>query len=215
VFLAAAVAAAPAQPTPGAVPSDSTPLQISYAGTFDLSNQMVPQGVQHSYTYHVQWSYSWTGTWGELFDGRTLSVQTSFATSQIGGVIHAVWRRTAVDPPVQCTLHIVPDMGDYPDFHASYDAASGKLKILGLATPVNRYSRQVGSKDPMCGGGPEIDVLGAPPGWNPFGAAGVTLGLTGGTQRVDRTWRWHRPYGVGAQREYVSSMRSAVQVELS
>ena len=87
LFLAAPVHAA------GIVPSDSTPLTITYSGTFDLANAIVPQGTQHSYVYHVQWSYSWSGTWNELFnEGDPVPTEGSFDTSHISGQMRAVWR---------------------------------------------------------------------------------------------------------------------------
>ena len=180
---------------------------------------MIPSGVQHSYVYHVEWTYSWSGTWGELFGSNgSISNQTSFALFRIAGSLHAVWRNQGGGPQVGCTLKIVPDMGDYPDFRARYDPSAGTLRIVGLEAPTERYGMYVGPamSDPMCGGGPQIDVFGQPRDWKPLGDGGATLNLSGpGLHRYDRNWTWKHAFGGGLSRNYVSALRSTLQIHLS
>jgi hypothetical protein len=208
LFLAAPVHAA------GIVPSASTRVTLSYSGTFDLSNAIVPQATQHSYVYHLQWAYSWTGTWSELFNqGSPTATVRSFDTSQISGKMHAVWRDDASGPLLSCTLRIVPDMADYPGFGATYSAAPGTLRIDGLESPASQYGRYVGgSSDPlsMCGGGPEIDIFGAPASWSPLGQRTVTLPLGAGARHYDRTWAWVYKFASGFRRVYASAMHTVL-----
>ncbi len=187
-------------------------MAISYQGSFDLTNTMVPAGVQHSFVYHVQWAYSWTGTWGELFDGKTFSNQTSFLKFGLGGSMRATWRESAGGPQLSCTLRIVPATDEFANFGARYDTGSGTLKLVGLQSGAGDYGRYIGSSDPMCGGGPDIDMFSVPPSWHPLGASTVTLGLSGGVRHYDRTWRWTHTFDARQHRDYVSSMHSTVVV---
>ncbi len=188
-------------------------MTVSYEGSFDLTNTMVPNGVQHSFVYHVQWVYKWSGTWGELFGANTFSNETSFDTFGISGRLHATWRDSPGGPELMCTLRILPATDDFPDFLASYDAANGSLKISGLSSGAVRYGRYVGSKDPMCGGGPDIDMFSTPASWNPAGARSTTLSLsTGGVHHYDKSWRWTHRFDARQRRDYVSSMHTTVQV---
>jgi hypothetical protein len=216
-LLAAAALAAAADASPQDLPAGSTPLTISYQGSFDLTNTMIPSGTQHSYVYHVEWAYSWSGTWGELFpDGTGSTGEVSFHEAAIGGSVHVTWRHSTAGPDVKCTLRIVPEAGDYPDFRTSVDAARGTVRIAGLEAPVYRFSKFVGSTDPMCGGGPEIDVYGPPAHWNPRGDGGAVLSLSnGGVHHYDRNWNWGHSFGGGLRRSYLSSMRSTLLVSFS
>src|SRR5438094_41557 len=109
-LLAAAAFAASAHASGRDLPTDSTPLAISYRGSFELTNTMVPQGVQHSYVYHVEWIYSWSGTWGELFpQGSGYPSVMSFQHVAIAGNTHALWRNTTNGPDIKCTLGLVRD----------------------------------------------------------------------------------------------------------
>ena len=209
---AAALLTAPAQSAREEVHSDSTPLTISYQGSFDLTNTMVPSGVQHSFVYHVQWAYSWTGTWGELFDGKMFSNQTSFQKFGLSGSMRATWRESPGGPQLSCTLRIVPATDEFANFGARYDTGSGTLKLIGLQSGAGDYGRYIGSSDPMCGGGPDIDMFSVPPSWHPLGAPTVTLGLSGGVRHYDRTWRWTHTFDARQHRDYVSSMHSTVVV---
>jgi hypothetical protein len=211
-LVAAAVLAAPAYSARDGVPAASSPMAVSYQGSFDLTNTMVPNGVQHSFTYHVQWSYSWTGTWGDLFVGKTFSNETSFHKLALSGKMHATWRESAGGPQLSCTLRIVPAMDDFPNFGASYDVGRGTLLIKGLQSAAVRYGRYVGSNDPMCGGGPDIDMFSVPRGWNPSGASAVTLNIAGGVHRYDHVWRWTHTFDARQHRDYVSAMHSTVTV---
>jgi hypothetical protein len=206
--------AAPGFAAPAAGPSESTPLAISYVGSFDLTNTMIPAGVQHSYVYHVEWAYSWSGNWGELFQGTSrIAIQTSFQKASIAGKLHVTWRGTTRGPDLECTLRIVPSMSDFPDFRASYDPLKGTVRIAGLEAPTYRYATYVGSSDPMCGGGPEIDIFGPPPTWKPLGDGGGTLSSSvGGTHPYDHTWAWSHAFGGGERRSYASSMHSTLRV---
>jgi hypothetical protein len=213
-LIASAACVAPAYSVPSGVPTESTPLSISYEGSFDLTNTMIPSGVQHSYIYHVEWAYSWSGSWGELFQGGSqIAIQTSFQKASIAGNVHVTWRNTTTGPELKCTLRIVPSMSDFPDFRASYDPTKGTVRIAGLEAPTYRYATDVGSSDPMCGGGPEIDIFGQPASWKPLGDDGAALSLsTGGIHPYDRTWAWGHSFGGGERRSYTSSMRSTLQV---
>ena len=111
-------------------------MAISYQGSFDLTNTMVPHGVQHSFVYHVQWVYSWAGTWGELFAGKTFSNQTSFQKFGSRGSMRATWRESPGGPQLTCTLRIVPAMDDFANFGARTTRRAGRLKLVGL--PVGR-----------------------------------------------------------------------------
>ena len=154
VLAMAALLAAPAQSAREVIPTDSTPVTVAYHGTFDLTNTIVPQATQHSFVYHVEWTFSWSGTWGELFSSGPISNQTSFAKSTITGSLHALWRATPTGPDLKCTLRIVPQMGDFPDFSARYYADSGKVKIAGLEAPTSTVRQVLEHQNPMCGGGP-------------------------------------------------------------
>lgn len=175
---------------------------------------MIPAGVQHSYLYHVEWSYSWSGSWAELFpQGSRIANETSFQTAAITGTVHVSWRNTSSGPELKCTLKIVPSMSDFPDFRASYDPGKGTVRISGLEAPTSRYADQVGSSDPMCGGGPEIDIFGAPASWKPLGDGGGALSLSGGgIHPYDRSWVWAYSFGGGERRSYGSSIRSTLRV---
>jgi hypothetical protein len=173
---------------------------------------MVPSGVQHSFVYHVQWSYSWTGTWGDLFVGKTFSNETSFHKLSLAGTMRATWRESTGGPQLSCTLRIVPALDDFPSFQASYDPTRGTLQIGGLQSAAERYGRYVGSTDPMCGGGPDIDMFSVPRSWHPGGAPAVTLNIAGGVHRYDRAWRWTHVFDPRQHRDYVSSMHSTVTV---
>jgi hypothetical protein len=213
-LIASVAFAAPGFSTPAGVPTGSTPLAISYDGSFDLTNTMIPVGVQHSYAYHVEWAYSWAGSWGQLFQvGSRIAIQTSFQKAGIAGNLHVTWRSTTSGPDLRCTLRIVPSTSDFPDFGASYDPAKGTVRISGLEAPTYRYATYVGSSDPMCGGGPEIDIFGQPSSWKPLGDGGGALSLsTGGTHAYDRTWAWSHSFGGGERRSYTSSIRSTLRV---
>ena len=128
VLAMAALLAAPAQSARDVIPTDSTPITVAYHGTFDLTNTIVPQATQHTFTYHVEWTFSWSGTWGELFSSGPISNQTSFAKSTITGSLHALWRASPTGPDLKCTLRIVPQMGDFPDFNARYYATPGRSR---------------------------------------------------------------------------------------
>jgi hypothetical protein len=211
-----ALAAGPAHAAPTIVPTASTRVSIDYSGTFDLSNTIVPQGTQHSYVYHVEWAYSWSGTWSELFnEGSAVTTQASFDRSRLVGSMHAVWRNVSTGPIVGCTLRIVPVTGDYPDFSAVYSAARGTLRIDGLESPAGRYGQYVGgSSDPlsMCGGGPDIDIFGQPAGWSPLGPRTIVAQLTAGAHRFDRAWKWTYRFASGFRRLYTSSVHAALLI---
>jgi hypothetical protein len=212
--LAAALFAAAPVHAAGIEPTASTRVMLSYSGTFDLANAIVPQVTQHSYVYHVQWAYSWSGTWGELFnEGSPTSTQMSFDTSHISGKMHATWRDAAAGPLVACTLRIVPVTGDYPDFAAIYSADRGTVRVDGLESPTSEYGQYAGgSSDPlsMCGGGPEIDIFGAPHSWSPLGERAVTLELGDGVHHYDRTWAWTYRFSSGFRRIYASAMHTTL-----
>lgn len=109
-----------------------------------------------------------------------------------------------------------PGDGRLSELWTSYNAAQGKVRIAGLETPVFRYGKFVGSNDPMCGGGPEIDVFGAPAHWDPRGDGGAVLSMsTGGVHHYDRDWKWGHSFGGGLSRSYLSAMRSTLQVSFS
>ncbi len=213
VFLFVLVAAAQAAPAP--VPDPSAAVTLTYSGTFDLTNTIVPQGAAHSYTFHVQWSYSWSGTWGGLFENGPAGMQTSFVGDQITGKMHAVWRANAGAPLIACTLRILPVMGDYPDFLARYSSAGGTLRIGSLESPTMSYGRFSSTSDPMCGGGPTIDIFGAPASWNPLGPGSLAVPLTGGSVPFDRTWAWTYRFSTGFRRLYSSSLHSKLTVSVS
>jgi hypothetical protein len=198
----------------GIVPTDSTRLTLAYSGTFDLANAIVPQVTQHSYVYHVQWEYTWSGTWSELFnEGSPVVTQMSFDTSHISGSMHATWRDVASGPLASCTLRIVPVTGDYPDFSATYSAGQGTLRLDGLESPTMQYGRYTGGDQSplsMCGGGPEIDIFGAPKSWNPLGQRAVTLALGAGAHRFDRIWKWTYKFPSGFRRDYASSIHTTL-----
>ena len=217
VLAVAALLAAPAQSAREVIPTDSTPITVAYHGTFDLTNTIVPQATQHTFTYHVEWAFSWSGTWGELFSSGPISSQTSFAKSTITGSLHSLWRATPAGPDLKCTLRIVPQMGDFPDFSARYYADSGKIKISGLEAPTTRFGKYSRTKDPMCGGGPEIDMFSEPPSWSPLGprAALVSLGSGSAVQHYDKTWAWHHVFNAEFRRNYTSAMHTSVEVSVA
>jgi hypothetical protein len=198
----------------GIVPTDSTRVTLTYSGTFDLANAIVPQVTQHAYVYHVQWAYSWSGTWSELFNqGSPTMTQMSFDTSHITGNMHATWRDVASGPLVSCTLRIVPVTGDYPAFSARYSEGQETLRIDGLESPTSEYGQYAGgSSDPMsmCGGGPEIDIFGAPHSWSPLGQRTVTLQLGAGAHHYDRTWNWTYKFASGFRRLYTSAIHTTL-----
>jgi hypothetical protein len=207
LFVAAPVHAA------GIVPTDSTRVMLTYSGTFDLANSIEPQVTQHSYVYHVQWAYSWSGTWSELFnEGSATVTQMSFDTSHISGNMHATWRDVASAPLSSCALRIVPVTGDYPSFSARYSADSGTLRIDGLESPTSEYGKYGGTLSPlsMCGGGPEIDIFGAPRSWSPLGPRTVTLALGAGAHHYDRSWNWTYRFSSGFRRLYESAMHTTL-----
>jgi hypothetical protein len=211
--LAAALFAAAPVHAAGVVPTDSTRVTLTYSGTFDLANAIVPQVTQHSYVYHVQWAYSWSGTWSELFnEGSPTVTQRSFDTSSITGSMHATWRDVASGPLASCTLRIVPVTGDYPAFDARYSSDSGTLRIDGLESPTSEYGKYAGTSSlmSMCGGGPDIDIFGAPRSWNPLGQRTVTLALGAGAHHYDRTWKWTYRFASGFRRLYESAMHTTL-----
>ncbi|HEY4348695.1 MAG TPA: hypothetical protein VGM80_13995 [Gaiellaceae bacterium] len=215
-LLVAAAATALAPAAGRGLPAGSAPMTISYEGSFDLTNTMVPSGMQHSYTYHLEWAYSWTGTWGDLFQyGSAFSNETSFVKARIAGVLRVTWRNSANGPDQRCTLKIVPEMADYPSFRVSYAEGNGTVRISGLETPAYRYGRYVGSHDPMCGGGPTIDIFGEPASWKPRGEPGAVLDLGGGVHPYNRTWRWKYSFGRGLRRDYISSMHTKLKVTVA
>jgi hypothetical protein len=217
VLVIAALLAAPARSAREVIPTDSTQITVAYHGTFDLTNTIVPQGVQHTFTYHVEWDFSWSGTWGELFSGGPISNQTSYAKSAITGTLHSLWRATPAGPDLKCTLRIVPQMGDFPDFSARYYASTGSVKISGLEAPTSRFGKYSSTKNPMCGGGPEIDMFSPPPSWSPLGprTATVSLASGGGIHHYDKSWTWHHIFNSDFRRYYTSAMHTSVEVSVA
>jgi hypothetical protein len=107
-------------------------------------------------------------------------------------------------------------MGDFPDFRASYDPTRGIVRIAGLEAPTERYGTYSSNSNPMCGGGPEIDIFGPPASWKPLGDGGATLSMsTGGVHRYDRNWAWGHSFGRGLSRSYVSAIRSSLGVSFT
>jgi hypothetical protein len=207
---------AAAQAAPVSAPDPSTPVSVTYAGTFDLANTIVPQGAAHSYTFHVEWAYTWSGSWGDLFNtGGPVAAQTSFVGDEITGNMHAVWRANAGAPLLSCTLKILPVMGDYPDFLARFSTTAGTLRISQLESPTMSYGQFSSTHNPMCGGGPTIDMFGAPPSWNPLGPGSLTVPLSGGVTPFDRTWSWTYRFSKEFRRVYTSALHSKLTVSFS
>ena len=136
-------------------------MTVSYEGSFDLTNTMVPNGVQRTRCSSTSRAVGSTSGRSRHAEGELLWRRTAFPTrrastrSQSPAACTQPWRDSPGGPELMCALRIVPVTDDFPDFLASYDAANGSLKISGLSSGAVRYGRfYVGKRDPMRGGGP-------------------------------------------------------------
>ena len=130
------------------IPTDSTPITVAYHGTFDLTNTIVPQAMQHTYTYHVEWSLLVVGDvgravleWPDLEPDELRQVDDHRQPAR-------ALARDPTGPDLKCTLRIVPQMGDFPDFSARYYADSGKIKIGGLEAPTHAVRQVLEHEEP-------------------------------------------------------------------
>ena len=210
VFVAAPVHAA------GIVPTASTPVTLSYSGTFDLANAIIPQATQHSYVYHVQWAYSWSGTWGELFaQGSPISTETSFDLSKITGSMHAVWRDVSGGPLIGCTLRIVPDIGDYPVFGGAIYAAEGGASASGARiadAPLRAVQPQRQLEPPsMCGVAAPRSTSSARRRHGARSGRGRSRSGSGpGRITMTRNWAWTVRFASGFRRVYTSAIHTSL-----
>ena len=62
----------------------------------------------------------------------------------------------------------------------------------------------------MCGGGPEIDIFGAPHSWSPLGQRTVTLPVGAGAHHYDRKWAWVYRFASGFRRIYASAIHTTL-----
>jgi hypothetical protein len=189
-------------------------LTITYSGTFTMTNQAVPQRTPPSYTYRVDWTYTWSGTWEQLFaDDRTSSDQTLFQDVRIAGTVDATYRDKVDGPDINCTISIAPDPAQIPSFIAYYDTSEGTLRISNVDAPTFRLGMFVNSSDPNCNGGPGVDVFSAPADWSPLGDGGGSFSLNdGGTHTFDKQWKWQHPFAGGEARNYDAAMNTNLEV---
>ncbi len=198
------------------MPARTTPITIAYVGSFDMTNTAVPQKAPSSYTYHVEWSYAWTGTWGGLFaDPSTFtSGQRPFSKSSIVGETRVTYRSRSDGPLMSCTLRIVGDRNNPPSFFASYDTSAGTLAVQ-VGAPTFRNSNLDPAPDPACVGGPGVNVFGEPADFNPLGGGGTVDIDRGGTVRLDRSWKWTYVFPADldkARRDYTAKLRTDLTV---
>jgi hypothetical protein len=213
----ALLGAAAASPQGGAapVPAKATPVTIGYSGTFDMTNTAIPQSTTSSYDFQVRWSYWWTGTWGKLFRDRArfTSDRLRFSKTTISGTMKVSVREKVDGPVIECALRIVKDPANPPTFTAAYDTADKKLSV-NVEAPTFRGLKYefIGNENPLCTGGPGVNVFGQPATFNPLGA-GATVSLAkGGAKSYDRKWTWKHVFAGAAERRYDATIRSQVVV---
>jgi hypothetical protein len=213
--LAVLIVSIAANASAASVPAASTPLTIRYTGSFTMSNIENPPRTL-SYTYSVKWAYSWSGTWGELFDGTTFrSNQTRFESVQIAGTVKATFRDKVDGPDIRCTMRVAANPSNPPSFRASYDTADGTLQVAYEA-PTFGQSRLVDLSHPRCVGGPGVAVTGQPADWSPLGGGQAVVSLEkGGSDRFDKTWHWVRSFAGGEKRTVDASIHETASVSLT
>jgi hypothetical protein len=209
--------AATASPHGGAapVPARTAPVTIGYSGTFDMTNTAVPQSTTSSYDFHIRWSYWWSGTWGKLFRDRSPFPyeRTKFSNTTIAGTMKVAVREKADGPVIECALRIVKDPASPPTFTAAYDTARRRVSVTVEAPTFRGLKLEfIGNENPLCTGGPGVNVFGQPATFNPLGA-GATVSLAkGGVKRYDRRWTWKHSFAGGAERRYDAKITSQVVV---
>lgn len=200
-----------------AVPADSAAISISYSGSFVMTNTAVPQKTPSSSVFRVEWQYAWSGTWGGLFRDKNVfsSGARPFPRFTITGRIDVKYKERSDGPSVSCTLQIVGDKASPPSFIASYDPSGGTL-MLQVQAPTNRESDVQKPRDPLCVGGPGVNVFGAPANFSPLGGGGGTVDIEkGGSIRWDRDWKWTHVFPGDldrARRDYKAAFRSTLTV---
>lgn len=192
-----------------------TQLDITYSGTFDMSNVEVPIVRGPSYVYHVAWDYHWYGSWNQLFTGGSLtSNRTDFQTSNIAGTVDVTYRAIVGGSDITCQIAISANPTLRASFVASFDESLGQLQIRNVDAPTFGLSSAF-SLDPNCSGGPGVNIFSAPSDWSPLGDGGATVSLTaGGSHSFDKTWQWQHPFEGGVARNYNASMHTTLGVTI-
>lgn len=202
-------------------PKKSTPLTILYTGSFTMKNQAVPETTSHSYTFTVNWTYWWTGTWASLFRDPSVyrSSPSRFTKVKIAGKVDVTYKLKVDDAAVQnCLSPIFRDNANRPTVTAAYDTSANTLQIVVEAPTY----RSIKYGDLNCADGPGTNVLGpgtsqtSPAFFNPLGAGGTVRLSTGGTARYEKEWKWTHTFASATKpvpyRDYTASMRSKVMV---
>ncbi len=193
-------------------PPGSQQVTIAYSGRFDMTNFLQPQSTPHSYTYTNQWSYTWNGSWDQLFGGgRVNSGAISFQIVNIAGTTAATYRNIATGPDVQCTMTIVANSATPPTFIAAYDRSQRRVQITNVDAPTFRFTTTT-SPDPNCNGGPGVNILSAPSDFNPLGPGGGTVAVGGGRVDFEKRWQWVHNFAGASVRNYDATMRTTVNV---
>ncbi len=115
IFSSCGSSSAPSAPSSnsgsvGPVPAGSQQVTVAFSGRFDMTNRAQPQRTPHSYTYGVQWKYTWNGSWDQLFGGgRVNSGQMPFQLVDIAGTVDVTYRNLADGPDIRCTITLTAD----------------------------------------------------------------------------------------------------------
>jgi hypothetical protein len=209
----APTAPAAARSAAAAAPPSSTPLTITYAGRFELTNTLVPQASPSSYTYHVEWAYTWSGTWGTLFPSgaRLSSDRTAFSGIAVSGTAEVTYRDRNDGPDKTCRLAVTANPTSPAGFLARYDPADETI-VVSVEAPTFAGSRIEQGPDPGCVGGPGVNLFSAPPDFRPLGDGGAAFDWSRpGTHPFDGDWRWTHRFASG-RRDFTASIRTRLSV---
>lgn len=217
-FLAIAGAAGPE--AVAAVPSDTTPVSITVAGSSELRDTAVPQKAPASYVRRAQWRYSWSGTWGGLFRDPTVysSGQRRFAQVSLSIRYDVVYREKADGPTRTCTVELTFDPAGPPAFFATHDPSAETLQVALYGGRLKETARS--SDDPGCAGAVAVGLQSAPADYVDYVQTppGGTVDLAqGGSLRTDRTWSWTHVFPAdvdGARRTYEARVGNSLDVSI-
>ena len=189
-------------------PSDQQ-MTLVFSGRFHMTNLARPQRTPHSYTYEVNWKYTWNGSLDQLKAGGSMP----FQVVDISGFVNATYRDTVDGPDLACSISILADSANPPAFVPSYNSSQRMLQITNAEAPTFRYFRTQ-SANPNCSGGPGVNIFSAPGDWNPLGNGGGTVSADGGKLDFDKHWQWTHTFAGGEFREYDATIHSTLETQV-
>jgi hypothetical protein len=189
-------------------PSDQD-MTLVFSGQFHMTNLARPQRTPHSFTYEVNWKYTWNGSLDQLKAGGNMP----FQVVDISGFVNATYRDTADGPDLACSISILADPANPPAFTPSFNASQRVVQISNAEAPTFRNFRTQ-SANPTCSGGAGVNIFSAPSDWNPLGNGGGTVSVDGGKQDFDKRWQWTHTFAGGEFREYDATIHSTLELQV-